>query len=86
MAPLQRTSNVNRELRGFAQLVEGTARVTPPGSRSATPHMERPTSLWLPSSSYEWASKSDVELYFGPNMTADDYRSQIWLPIEKRQA
>ncbi len=38
----------------------------------------------LPSSGYEWASKSDVEVYFGPNMTADDYRSQVWLPIEKR--
>lgn len=32
----------------------------------------------------EWASKSDVEVYFGSNMTADDYRSQVWLPIEKR--
>lgn len=40
---------------------------------------------WLPSSGYEWAAKSDVELYFGPNMTADNYRSQVWLPIEKRQ-
>lgn len=39
---------------------------------------------WLPSSGYEWASKSDVEVYFDPNMTADDYRSQVWLPIEKR--
>lgn len=39
---------------------------------------------WPPSSGYEWASKSDVEVYFGPNMTADDYRSQVWLPIEKR--
>lgn len=39
---------------------------------------------WLPSLGYEWASKSDVEVYFGPNMTADDYRSQVWLPIEKR--
>ncbi|WP_165253041.1 hypothetical protein [Adlercreutzia sp. ZJ304] len=39
---------------------------------------------WLPSSGYEWASKSDVELYFGPNMTAEDYKSQVWLPIEKR--
>lgn len=40
---------------------------------------------WLPSSGYEWASKADVELYFGPRMTAEDYRSQVWLPIEKRQ-
>ena len=40
--------------------------------------------MWVPSSGYEWASKSDVEVYFGSNMTADDYRSQVWLPIEKR--
>lgn len=39
---------------------------------------------WLPSSGYEWASKTDVEVYFGPNMTAEDYRSQVWLPIERR--
>ena len=41
---------------------------------------------WLPSSGYEWASKSDVGVYFGPNMTADDYGSQFCLPIEKRPA
>lgn len=40
---------------------------------------------WLPSSGYEWASKSDIELYSGPNMTAENYKSQVWLPIEKRQ-
>jgi AraC family transcriptional regulator len=40
---------------------------------------------WLPSSGYEWASKSDLELYFGPNMTAEDYKSQVWLPIQKRE-
>ncbi len=38
---------------------------------------------WLPSSGYEWAPKSDIEVYSGPNMTAEDYRSQVWLPIEK---
>lgn len=41
---------------------------------------------WLPSSGYEWAPKADLELYFGPNMTSEDYRSQVWLPIQKRQA
>lgn len=40
---------------------------------------------WLPSSDYEWASKADVEVYFGPNMTDPDYKSQVWLPIEKRK-
>lgn len=38
---------------------------------------------WLPSSGYEWAQKADVEVYFGPNTTAKDYRSQILLPIER---
>lgn len=40
---------------------------------------------WLPSSGYEWAPKADLEVYFGPNMTAADYKSQVWLPIQKRQ-
>lgn len=40
---------------------------------------------WLPSSDYEWAPKADVEVYFGPNMKDEDYRSQVWLPIQKRQ-
>ena len=40
---------------------------------------------WLPSSGYEWAPKADLEVYFGPNMTAEDYKSQVWLPIEKRR-
>ena len=42
-------------------------------------------SEWLPSSGYEWAPKADLELYLGPNMCADDYRSQVWLPIQRRQ-
>lgn len=40
---------------------------------------------WLPSSDYEWAPKADVEVYFGPNMKDQDYRSQVWLPIQKRE-
>lgn len=40
---------------------------------------------WLPSSGYEWAQHADVEVYYGPHMTADDYHSQIWLPIERKQ-
>ena len=41
---------------------------------------------WLPSSGYEWASTPNVEIYSGPRMTGDDYRSQIWLPVEKRRS
>ena len=38
---------------------------------------------WLPSSGYEWAPKADIELFLGPNLRADDYHSQVWLPIER---
>lgn len=41
---------------------------------------------WLPSSDYEWAPKADVEVYFGEDMTAKDYKSQVWLPIQKRSS
>ena len=39
---------------------------------------------WLPSSEYEWESKTDVERYFTPNMTSSDSRSEVWLPVVKR--
>jgi AraC family transcriptional regulator len=38
---------------------------------------------WLPNSGYEWAPKADIELFLGPNLRADDYHSQVWLPIER---
>lgn len=40
---------------------------------------------WLPDSGYEWAPKADVEVYLSENMTAPDYQSQVWLPIQKRR-
>lgn len=40
---------------------------------------------WLPSSDYEWAPAVDIERYLGANLHADDYHSQVWLPIERRQ-
>ena len=39
---------------------------------------------WLPSSGYEWESKTDVERYFTPNMISPDSRSEVWLPVVKR--
>ncbi len=59
---------------------------TGPASKAIARMTHRVLTEWLPSSGYEWASRSDVEVYFGPNMTADDYHSQIWLPIERRRA
>ena len=38
---------------------------------------------WLPSSGYRWESKTDVERYFTPRMTAPDSRSEVWLPVVK---
>lgn len=40
---------------------------------------------WLPSSGYEWVSKTDVERYFTPNMTSPDSRSEVWLPVIKKR-
>lgn len=39
---------------------------------------------WLPSSGYEWESKTDVERYLTPNMVSSDSRSEVWLPVVKR--
>lgn len=39
---------------------------------------------WLPSSGYEWESKTDVERYLTPNMVSPDSRSEVWLPVVKR--
>lgn len=54
-----------------------------PASEAIGDMTHRILTEWLPSSGYEWAQKADVEVYFGPNMTAKDYRSQIWLPVER---
>ena len=39
---------------------------------------------WLPTSGYEYADAPDVEVYFDGDMSAPDYRSQVWLPIVKK--
>lgn len=57
-----------------------------PASKAIGEMTHRIMTEWLPGSGYTWAQRADVEVYFGPRMTADDYRSQIWLPIERRQA
>lgn len=39
---------------------------------------------WLPSSGFEWESKTDVGRYLTPKMTSPDSRSEVWLPVVKR--
>lgn len=55
-----------------------------PASKAIGDTTHRIMTEWLPSSGYEWAQRVDVEVYFGPHMSDENYRSQIWLPIEKR--
>lgn len=44
----------------------------------------RIVSEWLPSSGYEYANAPDIELYFEGDQQAEDYRCEVWLPVEKR--
>lgn len=39
---------------------------------------------WLPTSGYEYANAPDIEVYFEGNQQADDYRSEVWLPISRK--
>ncbi len=39
---------------------------------------------WLPTSGYEYANAPDIEVYFEGNQQAEDYRSEVWLPVEKK--
>jgi AraC family transcriptional regulator len=39
---------------------------------------------WLPTSGYEYANAPDIEVYFDGDQQADNYRSQVWLPIIKK--
>lgn len=40
---------------------------------------------WLPTSGYEYDSAPDIEVYTEGDQSAEDYRSQVWLPIVKKQ-
>jgi AraC family transcriptional regulator len=39
---------------------------------------------WLPNSGYEYANAPDIEVYFEGNQQAEDYRCEVWLPVEKK--
>lgn len=52
----------------------------------AMPHalqntMQRIYSEWLPATNYELADAPHMELYYDGDITADDYRSEIWMPL-----
>lgn len=40
---------------------------------------------WLPTSGYEYAAAPDIEVYYEGDQSAANYRSQVWLPIVKKQ-
>lgn len=40
---------------------------------------------WLPSSGYEWSTGTDVERYLTPEMTSPDSKSEVWVPVVKKQ-
>lgn len=39
---------------------------------------------WLPGSGYEYANAPDIEVYFEGNQQAEDYRCEVWMPVEKK--
>jgi len=41
-------------------------------------------SEWLPSSGYEYGGGSDIEVYSDGDITADDYKSEVWVPVIKK--
>lgn len=44
---------------------------------------KRIVSEWLPASGYEYASAPDIEVYFEGDQQSPDYRSEVWLPVQK---
>jgi len=45
---------------------------------------KRIISEWLPSSGYVYANAPDIELYFDGDMDSEDYRCEVWVPVEKK--
>ena len=39
---------------------------------------------WLPTSGYEYADAPDIEVYTEGDMSAADYRCEVWLPVAKK--
>lgn len=41
---------------------------------------------WLPSSGYEYADGPDIEAYTAGDTQSPDYRSEVWLPVVKKDS
>lgn len=46
---------------------------------------QRIVSEWLPNSGYEYAFAPDIEVYYEGDQFDDDYRSEVWLPVVKKE-
>lgn len=40
---------------------------------------------WLPTSGYEYADAPDIEVYPAGDSTSPDYKTEVWLPVVKKQ-
>jgi hypothetical protein len=38
---------------------------------------------WLPSSGYDYGDGADIEVYSDGDTQAEDYKSEVWVPIAK---
>lgn len=38
---------------------------------------------WLPTSGYEYANAPDIEVYFDGDQQSENYKCEVWLPIQK---
>lgn len=84
--PASRRTAVSRGHGGAAPVEAATYAVfecVGPMPEAMTNLWHRILTEWLPSSGYRWESKTDVERYFTPRMTAPDSRSEVWLPVVK---
>lgn len=42
---------------------------------------QRIVTEWLPNSNYRYANAPDIEVYGNGDITSEDYKSEVWLPI-----
>lgn len=40
---------------------------------------------WLPTSGYEYADAPDIEVYTEGDQQSPSYRSEVWLPVVRKQ-
>lgn len=44
---------------------------------------QRVVTEWLPGSGYQYANAPDIEQYSGGDQSSEDYKSWVWLPIQR---